>query len=1489
VHPIDILNLLRTCLGLPTLSLSWSSNSPRGIIGQSWLQHLDREEILRYLLLLDDFSTKTFRCPKCSISSLLHRTEHLSDSSAYGHATRRLILELFLPRFELLVQDWGSRNTEESVQVSTDTMRCTVSACIFGCLLLSLTQDPRLVNLLKQLERAVEGLATFALAQLREEEQTRTLLESTLQALQPYLPTSNPLELTHLYRSNPYLLQLFNLVSDQLHLQSQPFNKTPAAEVHDAMELDDIFDTQQSRSKVGGMKCVSARRDVAIASSPMAFYQATLTRLILISTAAKSANSLSTIPSEFINYLVELPDPEILSCRQPLQTILRSDLLLDPADALRLVQRIGKLLASAEYVSCEVALGLCLDILTCEAPLWCSSGEIERELKESATQLYEWLIDTVFPKRRPSLNVQIGLADLLCELMRVQPEFKDRKPLPSVRSCLFDVFQKGPICVKFHISGQLPNLFNLFILKRHNEILVDVIESLPSDPDWAEGIAFRLHVLAGLASRWPTLIRLCTYYILEVPGKLPKSMNHATRCLTKVSKSLGLKDPRDLFKLFASQLLYTWLITESLGNIPYGIFGYSTLRDLVEDAKEEIASLMIMRNQDNAVADLALLLEITVEQLLQQCFTKVIAYSVAHDICVPHAEMGKKYVTGEARIRKWLGRDVFYNLVNVHFPDIIALFFNLIEQEECIVEKSFTKDPKLLYAAEAMNDIKDINFSDVVLPPSQQPAFKAKYLTSQIEHICGRTEYDIANLYTPPMVTFIARRVLNSIHPALGSLHTCSVLRKLRVLIALSGRTALEGYPLEMLVHSIRPFITDAECADDSIGMIQYLLAKGSTYLAKSPSFVAGISLSILASLRAFLESSPSSTTQQSQYQSTLTKAQAFHSWLGSFLVSYDTSSLNKASETAFRAIVQSAHDFRSEGNGEIGTAESSLLIELLEDELSGRQLLNKPSQDLAFALLYANFKQPHSFRNDIFGTDEKAVMFAVTLWNLCKNGPVGGSLLIWVGKVLGRAFAATGHIHQLLLQESGVRRILEITSGTFSNEISKSCLLRLLQTLTQGDDRQTAGLAEAVLRVIITGPDRPPDESEAIVYDRSLSKHLYQASFWAPFYVPPSDLSVFRTEAPNDPYCASAILELHWSRSLAISLVQSVPSEALLYALQRLLGDAERFADEAFPFIIHLVLLLQFDGQPVARKQLSEALRTWFDNEDPSVIPHLKLLINSLLYLRTQALPRESSSADRINWLDVDYAQAARAAVRCRMFKTALLFSEISVSENTRASRRSSSTKLVEPNNLLLSIFENIDDPDVFYGLQQNSSLCSILARLEYEKDGLKSLAFRGAQYDSHLRRQDKSSISDAQSLVSALGMLNLDGLSYSLQSQQGISLDPISLENMFQTARKLEQWDLPVPSASNNEAVTIYKTFQSINTAEDRPFIIEAIHEGLQTIMLGILRESADTSIIHTSLQSLAVLTEMDEVLSASNSEEFKQMLGRFHSRSNWMKTGK
>jgi len=331
------------------------------------------------------------------------------------------------------------------------------------------------------------------------------------------------------------------------------------------------------------------------------------------------------------------------------------------------------------------------------------------------------------------------------------------------------------------------------------------------------------------------------------------------------------------------------------------------------------------------------------------------------------------------------------------------------------------------------------------------------------------------------------------------------------------------------------------------------------------------------------------------------------------------------------------------------------------------------------------------------------------------------------------------------------------------------------------------------------------------------------------------------------------------------------------------------------FAFILHFILSTPSKSQHSIKKNISGAFATWFTETKAAGRDNLKMAINSILYLRTQKLRNEKSIADRSRWLDIDYLKAATAAKNCGMFKTSLLFTEQFCSEPglSKTSRRSSAIGHEPqeiPTDMLLTIFENIDDPDLYYGVQQDASLSTIQARLDYEKDGMKSLAFRGAQYDSHVRRRAPESVQDVQSLVSALDVLSFSGLSHTLiQAQPTVGMTAASLDSMFQTARKLEQWDIPVPTSRSSNAVTLYKAFQAVNTAPDYATVLRAINDGLDSTMASLVRDNLSVNALHGSLQTLAALVEMDEVLSSKGSLELEQIVNRFRGRQDWMKIGK
>ncbi|KAL9947205.1 hypothetical protein ACHAP6_000119 [Verticillium nonalfalfae] len=481
-----------------------------------------------------------------------------------------------------------------------------------------------------------------------------------------------------------------------------------------------------------------------------------------------------------------------------------------------------------------------------------------------------------------------------------------------------------------------------------------------------------------------------------------------------------------------------------------------------------------------------------------------------------------------------------------------------------------------------------------------------------------------------------------------------------------------------------------------------------------------------------------------------MNKAQHFHAWFSNFLAQYDSPSFKSQDQkNSFKSITQSASNIRTSGNAESGTHESTLLLEILKDDDCEQKLLNEAARDLALGLLCGDFVIPPSARYDVISDDEKALHHGGLVLKSCKAQALSNEYLAWAGRVVGRAFAASGEIEPELLRESQLSSSLKLAPGANGSERG---LFTLLQQLTVSKDSFTAGLAESALRAVVSEAAAEEDELLTTAAQKTLPEPLYLASTWQPYRTPPSDTASQRVQQDEFSSTMEDIEDAGWIRKVVTYLVQAVPEFIILSELLPILTHVKGFAEKALPFILHLALCGQMEKQQSARKFLSDALKEWLAVSSESSHHNQKHLLNALLYLRTQPLPNESSIADRASWLDVDFSSAAGAASRCGMHKTALLFFEVAASQVTRASRRSSTIRESHTPSVLLSIFENIDDPDAYYGLPQTSSLSNVMARLEYENDGSKSLAFRGAQFDSHIQSKDPASQNDGLSMVKAL-----------------------------------------------------------------------------------------------------------------------------------------
>ena len=1455
-----------------------------GMLSQASLKGLRDRKLMNYLLLADD--PLLYENERVSVSKLDTSDIRLAYSKFQILATS--VISFFISEGSALLQDQFSPRTESAASMNREVIQISTSFSIIGYALLSSLRlrDMRQAD---QLRSILQDLRICIKKCLLCHNERRELLKGLFESYGAILGSIDQLALKK------------DVLMDGAIAMSQGFDQKFWHEVlhcdsaytidtgQDAMDLDSEFESQISTSREKDNTLENTHYEVDASTNVTVFQACVAAKACFLSSIKESEDPVSTVASRAVSstieYLTSLQAKDFLVCRVFLREFLDCGITLGEDDANTLLEYLAQaVIHPYDLERSEVSMGVCLDVLTGLAELWVGSDG--SDVAEVGAQLYKWFISIALKKGISSPHVHICISDLLRKVIKIRPEYARGLSLASARTCLFEVLAQGNVAVKFHIGNNIADIFGLFVLKEHENILEDVIGSLPTDRDWIEGIALRLYVLAHLAASWSTLLRRCVYAIFETPTAVPASAGYALNCMSHITTSLKLHKLQDLFKLFVSQILYTWLETQPLRSIPYSVFGYASLAELLDDVQDEVVGHIVMRGKEGEAAQLADDLGVSFEKLLETSFSRAVAYSIGRDVAMPTS--ASTPAKAENYLRNALGKERYNALITIHFAKILALFYTTVDPDAQI-EKGFQKRPSSATVYSAYEKIVSKVPANKVLPPGQQPTFKARYLFDEIECLCRRTVYDSESLWSPELYVYVFREILSTIHPELGSLSACVVLRRIRIIICVAGTTALEGYPLEMALHSLRPFLTDAQCSEDAIAIVQYLLDYGVSHLKTVPSFLAGHAVSTLTSMKAFFESTQDSTTQESQFRATMSRAQAFHASFVDSLEQYVSPYLSEESAKCFQTIVKTSKNIQNGGNARIGSHESELLLELLEDQRSGRNLLDPSSQDAILKFLCTPFEFPLDFRDDILGTDEQASRYAPIVWKTCQRVK-SPEYLLWAGRVLGQAYASRGLSDWELAFETNIESVLRPDSvqGISPSSYSRFHLLRLLSDVLMRDQSTEVGLAEASLRSIVTGTFNTDDYLDC---ERVLPPSLIQGLLWRQYHLPTT--SPLNTEKSN--LQDSVALKEHqegseWIQHLGIALAFSAGNDPFLSELTQTIQSLKDLAENAFPYILHLVLLREAGGLETTKRVMSQACRQLFqkcigDETDGTLVYRIRVLLKAILYLRTQALPNETTEADRTQWLDLDYQQAAAVALKCSMYKTALLFVEVEFSAAAKLSRRrSSAVKFQEPTELLLKIYQSIDEQDAFYGVQQPSSLTSMMARLEYEHAGFKSLSFRGAHYDGQIRHSSGGDRIDEESMVRALDSLDLNGLSQSVLSKMTIT-GPNAIESVLRTARKLEQWDISVPASHNSSASTIFRAFQGINNAVDSESLHISLKTGFVDSMNQLMASEGAKSSTHTMLGSLAILTEANEILSSKRSEQLYEVLGRFKDREVWM----
>ncbi|KKY21167.1 putative ataxia telangiectasia mutated [Phaeomoniella chlamydospora] len=1247
----------------------------------------------------------------------------------------------------------------------------------------------------------------------------------------------------------------------------------------DPMELEDSTRSERRRGDEPALFSTS-RFDLPFPSAPAQYASGQWLHLKLLHSFRLAGESLEVNdPDRLIKALLDSPLEILLTARPSVIYALNHCRSISRSIACALLKYLGeKCLQEYSWERSEAALCFCLEVMETFTPLW--AIDEDDELYDVAYDIYSWVLDIGLSKSRVSDRVYLRISRMLGTVLNINSGFAKGDSEPSPRTHLLLLLRTGNNVMRFYSTPVILELFSHFVLSQHDRIFNDVIEHLPTDPDCVEGIKLRLFILTELACKWHTLLRRSMYHLFETPALIPTCTHHAHCCIVKICENLHVEDPQHLFVLFAPQILYTWLSDQKIDSIPFKIFEYRELSYLLSDVKNEVVAQAIMRDEVSTIDDISSHLREDPESLIIVSFPRVEAYCIARDIGMPRSQAGNSRSV-ESSLKKRLGSSTFSELMQTNFPLIIAMLILSMDTEDSF-DKAVQRHPSSDYVENVSRILQTLGDIPPSATSTQQPSFRTKYVLDEITFACKRAQLDVATIWTPALLVYVVREIFGAIVPALGPFHTCGMIRRLRLVLALAGPTALTGYPLEMLLQAMRPFIVDFHCSEDAISIFRYLMQESKPYLQKHPSYFTGSILGTFASLLHFLDSKQDSTTQESHFRATLSNAQHFQSWLTAYAETYRPDIMSTTSWDTFKKLIFAASRMRLKGLAIKGSHEGNVVSGLLQDMKKGGRLLPLSTSEQVLMILSDAVEMPISIDDDMLQNDNEVLDAATVLLGSMSHLKLAPSFCHWIAKTVGRAFAATGKIIMpITYEKSNLKALPE--GGTHSSQH----ILKTLNNLLFSSSLEHSGMAERTLQNLVS--KLHGDEKKNTILD-GLDVSISDALDWDPYICPPPPKPKPHPKSITDFSIRDANQTLeNWASSFAVTLCLHSHHEPLLRCLTYILSEYKPLAVETFPYVIHTALIYWAEtSMTTQRTELSEVFRVILGSKVKPDTPLIRLVLETIIYLRGQKMLGESTIADREKWLDIDFSDAANAAILCYMWEAALLLVEIHLSHTTKSSRsrRSSVNQIDEQMKSLHAIFENLQDPDSFYGITQQSSLASITSRLKFENEGFKSLSFQSAIFDAQMRLDSSPEPNDSSGLLESLNAANLQGLAYYLTTRSDSALVTANSQATYQAALSLRQWDLQPQKRGEGEGQYVFDILQRANQTGGLPGVKASLEPTLTACLRSLLNPQ-NSGKFKSRIVELAALTELSDILSQTTTGEMEVLWQRMKVRTGWMHT--
>jgi ataxia telangiectasia mutated family protein len=1141
----------------------------------------------------------------------------------------------------------------------------------------------------------------------------------------------------------------------------------------------------------------------------------------------------------------------------------------DLSDYDAILDKFGnKLLPSYDFARSERMQMLAIQFLEATAPHWVVNQDVPTEFASNSRDMTNWFIKLLAKCRISSWKIRLSLLGLLDLTVRLDPSssaFDD----PDVESSVLPVtiiprlIIDPDFHVRYHVAACIAHLFE--ICQRENaeidRLWTDVSIQIPRDLDNFEVCVTAFLVLAnimivsGRARRAP-YDEILTFAVAS-QAALPDSSrynDHIECALSNVASRLGLRDLAHFYLLFAGHVTRRSILRKQEHlRLPDRLCGYRTRKECVAAAFKETSAAFIAGERMAQFESHCNVLGKTRAAGLRECLpaaaADILIRGLARALRSHDPDTGAIQEAGDrimqlARETELVGmgddddeRAVVCCMADQFMAEILALFY----EADCTPRK----DGPLLVALHDQPEAAQVLSKILAKAPTTElyapcPPFAGAY---DIVQTCRWMDHE-TDVFKQPA----------AVYGALLHLFTLIVQKpfindQLRHLYAVALCLAFTGAwndatILRMVIHALTICHRQPELAPLTGSMLEWAVT---SYL-----------------------SLPVVVEKGDEWLSTIlaNAARAAHSHANSNDVVVRSSGLGLLVflENRVRKLsVSSNEKFQSQAT------RAALLwprgdLSMEDPEVAEiRETLDSPTVKTGkFRLARSLTKAKRSTRAESSRVG----------WRILASNPSGDQIDLESSLAfVDFLFSNCGAVHPPTLRDvsasaSGpVKSTKTARSAVLEADDTRASLVSLMLVLMLDDDFKLVELAASTLRTIYAlgskaGTLPPPVEGELNLLATPGLARTFEAR-QSPFRAL-DDLASPEWLKKSENVDA-------WLRDFTTFLadVQGCCAEPFYSQLVPLLSQSFEFSKHSLPLIVHSILHREISQRrDTARISLSRYFGAILvhPQTDSRCTRHVVDIVN---YFRQHPQPGSSSLVSGDLWLQLDWTQLGRAAAGCGRYHDCLLFLELAREHGGEETENFVSTtgkSTDSARQLLYEIYEHVDDPDGFYGIQSDDFKETLIRRYHHEERWTRAFKIHAADFESSMPGSALPSSAATVSIVESLAASGFHRLALSVlrpASASGGIGEGVSSNNglPYELAWRTQQWDIPLErNAQTTSAASLFSALRAIHRERDESTAMEA----LDASIVGEMRKAATVSadLPMPNREALATLLSLREV---------------------------